>query len=277
MFDPMNLFAKLPPLPKPSEVLDVLLTAPTVLSDQALMSAHMSHRSAQMLALAVRQIARDGSAENAWVAESVAPFVGKIIDIVVPVMGQNHTLRWQVDAVDILQAQYIEPVAVEETAHQAQNPHAYSANVTLIVMPSVYDDLWAEWPPQIQTVMHHVHISGESALADWVSRLLKNIRPDVWAQLAKIIGVAPASWVQQGVTQAQHRAKKTLAQLQNRFLSDGLSDNSTIDRTVALRRIALTCMSDQIHQTREAVDVLGQRIQRLQQKMQSRSNSKAHS
>ena len=165
-----------------------MLEMPKVLSDRELFAAHMSYRLAQVVAVGVRQAA----AQEDWVAETALPHSGKIVDVIMPIMGQKHTLRWQIEPVDILSAQRIEPEP------DAQTITASPANVTLTVMPSVYDDILDDWPPQIQTLMQHVHISGESALADWVSRLTKNLRPDVWAQLAAMQHrrrVADASWL----------------------------------------------------------------------------------
>ena len=110
--------------------------------------------------------------------------------------------------------------------------------------------------------MQHVHISGESALADWVSRLTKNLRPDVWAQLAAIIGATPASWVQQGSERAKRDLQKVAEKAQHRFLDDESG------RAVAIRHAALQQLSDQVHLVRQGVDTLGRRIERLQQSVQ---------
>ena len=248
----LNPFTVLEKLPTPTEVISGLLEMPKVLSDRELFAAHMSYRLAQVVAVGVRQAA----AQEDWVAETALPHSGKIVDVIMPIMGQKHTLRWQIEPVDIVSAQRIEPEP------DAQTIAASPANVTLTVMPSVYDDILDDWPPQIQTLMQHVHISGESALADWVSRLTKNLRPDVWAQLAAIIGATPASWVQQGSERAKRDLQKVAEKAQHRFLDDESG------RAVAIRHAALQQLSDQVHRVRQGVDTLGRRIERLQQSVQ---------
>ena len=152
----------------------------------------------------------------------------------------------------ILVAHRIEPEPYANTIT------ASPANVTLTVMPSVYDDVFDQWPPEISKIMRHVHISGESALADWVSRLVKNLRPDVWAQLAGVIGATPAGWVQQGAERAKRDVQTLAEKAQNRFL-DGEDGEA-----VAIRHETLHHWSDQIHQVRQGVDTLAQRVARLQ-------------
>lgn len=248
----LNPLSVLEKLPTPTEVISGLLEMPKVLSDRELFVAHMSYRLAQVVAVGVRQAAT----QEDWVAETALPHSGKIVDVIMPIMGQKHTLRWQIEPVDIVSAQRIEPEP------DAQTITASPANVTLTVMPSVYDDILDDWPPQIQTLMQHVHISGESALADWVSRLTKNLRPDVWAQLATIIGAIPASWVQQGSERAKRDLQKVAEKAQHRFLDDESG------RAVAIRHAALQQLSDQVHRVRQGVDTLGRRIERLQQSVQ---------
>ena len=248
----LNPFTVLEKLPTPTEVISGLLEMPKVLSDRELFAAHMSYRLAQVVAVGVRQAA----AQEDWVAETALPHSGKIVDVIMPIMGQKHTLRWQIEPVDILSAQRIDPEP------DAQTITASPANVILTVMPSVYDDVFDDWPPQIQTLMQHVRISGESALADWVSRLTKNLRPDVWAQLAAIIGATPASWVQQGSERAKRDLQKVAEKAQHRFLDDESG------RVVAIRHAALQQLSDQVHRVRQGVDTLGRRIERLQQSVQ---------
>lgn len=248
--NPLEVLAK---LPTPTEVISGLMDVPKVLSDRELFAAHMSYRLAQVVAVAVRQAAT----QEDWVAESALSHVGRIVDVIVPIMGQKHTLRWQVEPVDILLAQRIEPEP------DAKTITASPANVTLTVMPSVYDDVFDAWPPEMHTIMRHVHISGESALADWVSRLVKNLRPDVWAQLAGIIGATPASWVQQGTERAKRDVQVLSEKAQNRFL-DGVSGSA-----VAIRHASLQNLTEQIVQLRQGVDALAQRIARLQRAAKS--------
>ena len=244
-------------LPKPTEVVSALLEMPKVLSDRELLTSHMSHRLAQLVSVGVRQAAT----QESWVAESAVSYVGRIVDVIVPIMGQDHRLRWQIEPIDILVAQRVEPEL------DANTITASPANVTLTVMPSVYDDVFDQWPPDMQQIMHHVHISGESALADWVSRLSKNLRPDVWAQLAGIIGAMPAGWVQKGAERAKQDVQSIAAKAQDRFLDGGS------DEAVAIRHATLQHFSDQIHQVRQGVDILAQRIARLQASASTKSKA----
>ena len=243
--NPLEVLAK---LPTPTEVISGLMEMPKVLSDRELFAAHMSYRLAQVVSVAVRPAAT----QEEGVAETARVHIGRIVDVIVPIMGQKHTLRWQVEPVDILVAQRIEPEP------DANTITASPANVTLTVMPSVYDDVFDQWPPEISKIMRHVHISGESALADWVSRLVKNLRPDAWAQLARVIGATPASWVQQGAERAKRDVQTLAEKAQNRLL-DGEDGEA-----VAIRHETLHHWSDQIHQVRQGVDTLAQRIARLQ-------------
>ena len=244
--NPLEVLAK---LPTPTEVISGLMEMPKVLSDRELFAAHMSYRLAQVVSVAVRQAAT----QEDWVAETALEHVGRIVDVIVPIMGQKHTLRWQIEPVDILVAQRIEPEP------DANTITASPANVTLTVMPSVYDDVFDQWPPEIAKIMRHVHISGESALADWVSRLVKILRPDVWAQLAAIIGATPAGWVQHGAERAKRDVQNFAEKAQSRLLDGGVTGEA-----VAIRHEALHRWSDQIHQVRQGVDTLAQRIARLQ-------------
>lgn len=249
----LNPLTVLEKLSTPTEVISGLLEIPKVLMDREVFATHMSYRLAQAVAIGVRQAAT----QESWLAETALPHSGKIVDVIMPILGQKHTLRWQIEPVDILSAQRIEPEPDAETITVSP------ANVTLTVMPSVYDDVFDEWPPQMQTLMQHVHISGESALADWVSRLAKNLRPDVWTQLAAIIGTTPAGCLQQGVERAKRDLQKVAEKAQHHFLDDESG------RAVAIRHAALQQFSDQVHRVRQGVDTLGRRIERLQQKVHS--------
>ena len=102
-----------------------------MLSDRELFAAHMSYRLAQVVAVGVRQAAT----QEDWVAETALPHSGKIVDVIMPIMGQNTRYAGKSRPVDILSAQRIEPEP------DAQTITASPANVILTVMPSVYDDI----------------------------------------------------------------------------------------------------------------------------------------
>lgn len=253
MLNPFELLTK---LPKPAEVFDALLTAPQVLRDKESLAQHVGYRMAQVVALAVRQTAQSADGQNAWVADSAAAYAGKVIDVVVPIFGVAHTLRWQVAAGGVLQAMRIEPEP------DARTITASPANVVLTVQPSVYEML-QQFPPEtpdMAVVMEHVHIAGESGLAKWVSRLAEELRPDVWAQLAQLVGATPAGWMQTGFARAKNNAQAFAQSVQARLL-DGDSDRAPI----GVRHAQLDTLAQSIQSTRGAVDALEQRIKHLLQ------------
>ena len=255
VLNPFELLAK---LPTPTEVLSGLMQAPQVLNDKDLLASHVGYRLSQAIALAVRQMAQ----QESWVGESAVPHFNRIVDVVLPIMNVNHTLRWQIVPNDILCAQRVEPELDDRTVT------ASPANVTLMVMPTVYDAL--EGLPfdvklDTQAIMRHVHISGPSDLAQWVSRLVENLRPDVWAQLADMIGVTPAGWVQQGFARVKSDLQSLTEKLKVRCL-----DGDESHPAVAVRHEQLDELSKNVQVARSGVDALAQRVTRLlNQKMKA--------
>ena len=255
VLNPFELLAK---LPTPTEVLSGLMQAPQVLNDKDLLASHVGYRLSQAIALAVRQMAQ----QESWVGESAVPHFNRIVDVVLPIMNVNHTLRWQIVPNDILRAQRVEPELDDRTVTTSP------ANVTLMVMPTVYDAL--EGLPldvklDTQAIMRHVHISGPSDLAQWVSRLVENLRPDVWAQLADMIGVTPAGWVQQGFARAKSDIQSLTKKLKVRCLEGDESHPA-----VAVRHEQLDALSKNVQVVRSGVDALAQRVTRLlNQKMKA--------
>ncbi len=254
MLNPFELLAK---LPTPSEVVTGLLQAPQVLSDKDLLAAHVGYRLSQAVALAVRQMAQ----QEAWVESSAVPHYNRIVDVVLPIMNVNHTLRWQIVPLDILHAQRIEPEL------DANTITASPANVTLTVMPSVYEELGGlpfDARIDTQAIMRHVHISGASDLAQWVSRMAENLRPDVWAQLGDVIGATPAGFMQQGFERAKSDFQSLSEKLKSRCL-----DGDEHRPAVALRHDKLDELSTGIHAVRSGVDMLAMRVAKLQSKARS--------
>ena len=257
VLNPFELLAK---LPTPTEVVAGLMQAPQVLSDKALLASHVGYRLSQAVALAVRQMAQ----QESWVGESAEPHFNRIVDVVLPIMNVNHTLRWQIVPKEILLAQRVEPEL------DAKTINASPANVTLTVMPSVYDELDGlpfDVKIDTQVIMRHVHISGPSDLAQWVSRLVENLRPDVWAQLADIIGATPAGWAQQGFARAKSDVLSLTEKIKSRCL-----DGGELRPAVAVRHEKLDELSKDVQAVRSGVDALAQRVARLpSQKPKARS------
>ena len=254
MLNPFELLAK---LPTPSEVVAGLMQAPQVLSDKDLLAAHVGYRLSQGLALAVRQMAQ----QEAWVEQSAVPHYNRIVDVVLHIMNVNHTLRWQIVPHDILHALRIEPEL------DANTLTASPANVTLTVMPSVYEELGGlpfDARIDTQAIMRHVHISGASDLAQWVSRMVENLRPDVWTQLGGMIGATPAGFVQQGFERAKSDIQSLSEKLKSRCL-----DGDERRPAVALRHAKLDELSTGIHVVRSGVDMLAMRVAKLQSKARS--------
>jgi ubiquinone biosynthesis protein UbiJ len=248
VLNPFELLAK---LPTPTEVLSGLMQVPQVLSDKNLLASHIAYRLSQTTALAVRQMAQ----QESWVGESAEPHFNRIVDVVLPMMGVNHTLRWQIVPKEILLAQRVEPEL------DAKTINASPANVTLTVMPTVYDELNGlpfDTALDVQAIMRHVHISGPSDLAQWVSRLVENLRPDVWAQLADIIGATPAGFVQQGFARAKSDIQSLTEKLKTRCL-----DGDEYHPAVVVRHAKLEELSKGVQAVRNGVDALAQRVAQL--------------
>ena len=175
VLNPFELLAK---LPTPTEVLSGLMQVPQVLSDKNLLASHIAYRLSQTTALAVRQMAQ----QESWVGESAEPHFNRIVDVVLPMMGVNHTLRWQIVPKEILLAQRVEPEL------DAKTINASPANVTLTVMPTVYDELNGlpfDTALDVQAIMRHVHISGPSDLRSWRILLVQRLR----ASFSKVLRV----------------------------------------------------------------------------------------
>ena len=248
VLNPFELLAK---LPTPTEVVSGLMQVPQVLSDKNLLASHVGYRLSQAVALAVRQMAQ----QESWVGESAEPHFNRIVDVVLPIMGVNHTLRWQIVPKEILLAQRVEPELDAKTITTSP------ANVTLTVMPTVYDELSSlpfDTALDVQAVMRHVHISGPSDLAQWVSRLVENLRPDVWAQLADIIGATPAGWAQQGFVRAKSDIQSLTEKLKTRCL-----DGDEYHPAVLVRHAKLEEFSKGVQTVRSGVDALAQRVAQL--------------
>jgi ubiquinone biosynthesis protein UbiJ len=194
--------------------------------------------------------------QESWVGESAVPHFNRIVDVVLPIMNINHILRWQITPYDVLVAQRVEPEL------DAKTITASPANVTLTVMPTVYDELDGlpfDVKLDSQAIMRHVHISGASDLAQWVSRLVENLRPDVWEHLAGIIGATPAGFVQQGFERAKSDIQALSEKLKARCL-----DGDENRPAVAVRHAKLDEFSKGVQAVRGGVDALAQRITKLQ-------------
>lgn len=245
-------------LPSPFEVAVGLLEVPKVLRNQNLLASHVGFRLSQIVALAVKQMAQ----QEAWVVQSAQPHINRVIDVVVPIMGVNHVLRWQVVAQDVLSAVRVEPEA------DALTITASPAHVILTVLPSVYDvlhevrfDSSLSASLDMAAVMEHVHISGHSALAEWVNRLVKHLRPDVWGQLSSVLGATPTSFVQQGFYAAQAKCVEISQVLRTRCL-DGDAEHAP----VMVRHALLDDFAAQVQATRSAVDTLAGRVAQLRRR-----------
>ena len=204
------------------------------------LAEHLTPRIAQAIARAVRTMA----ANESWVESSAAPHVGKSIGIHVPVLGRTLHLRWVVHATDVLQA-----------AVDAEGP----ATVQLNVSASVYSGL-AQLPFDIQRVMRHVQISGDAQLAEWVNRLVQQLRPDVWEDLSKIVGDVPSFYAQQGAKKVFNHFKGVLGALTQQ------AQHAMLDETpVLVRHVRLDGFAEEAQQLRYGADRLAQRIERLKQ------------
>ncbi|TDR31401.1 ubiquinone biosynthesis protein UbiJ [Hydromonas duriensis] len=202
----------------------------------------LSSRLAQMVALAVRKMA----ANEPWVARSALPHEGQVIGVALPVLGRVLDLRWRVSAADIL---HVVP---------AQTP----VSVQLDIAPSVYNSL-AQLPFDMQRVMRHVHISGDAQLAEWVNRLAQQLRPDVWEDLAKVVGDIPSFYAQQGADKLFKHFKNMVSTLTQQVQHAVLDDTP-----VLVRHRALSTLADDAQQLRYATERLEQRVALLKQKMQ---------
>ena len=199
---------------------------------------HLTPRVAQAIARAVRAMA----ANESWVVSSAAPHVGKSIAVHVPVLGHTLHLRWVVHATDVLQ------VSADQVG---------SATVQLSVAPTVYSSL-AQLPFDIQRVMRHVQISGDAQLAEWVNRLVQQLRPDVWEDLSKIVGDVPSFYAQQSAKKIFNHLKSTVGALTQR------TQHAMLDETpVLVRHVRLDGFAAEAQQLRYGADRLAQRIERL--------------
>lgn len=202
------------------------------------LAEHLTPRVAQAIARAVRAMA----ANESWVVSSASPHVGKSIAVHVPVLGHTLHLRWVVHATDVLQ------VSADQVG---------SATVQLSVAPTVYSSL-AQLPFDIQRVMRHVQISGDAQLAEWVNRLVQQLRPDVWEDLSKIVGDVPSFYAQQSVKKIFNHLKSALSTVTQHAQHAMLDDTP-----VLVRHVRLDGFAAEAQQLRYGADRLAQRIERL--------------
>jgi ubiquinone biosynthesis protein UbiJ len=197
---------------------------------------------ARAVAFAVKKMA----ASEAWVSSSAQPNQDKVIAVSFPVLGQTHRLCWRVDAHDALEA--LDAGLFFE-----------HANVTLTVQQTMYASL--SLPVNVPQLMRHVHISGDAQLAEWVNTLAQRLRPEVWEELAKLIGDVPSHYVERGIkTITQHikQATRSLTEQAQYVLLD--------ETPVMIRHATLDNFASDALSLRYGVERLEQRIARLQQK-----------
>jgi ubiquinone biosynthesis protein UbiJ len=205
--------------------------------------ASLDMQLARAVAFAVKKMA----ASEAWVSSSAQPNQDKVIAVSFPLLGQTHQLCWRVDAHEILEA--LDADLFFE-----------HANVTLTVQPTLYANLTL--PLNIPQLMRHVHISGDAQLAEWVNTLAQRLRPEVWEELAKLIGDVPSHYVERGIkTITQHikQATSSLTEQAQYILLD--------ETPVMIRHATLDNFASEALNLRYGVERLEQRIARLQQQV----------
>ena len=195
--------------------------------------ASLDMQLARAVAFAVKKMA----ASEAWVSSSAQPNEDKVIAVSFPLLGQTHELCWRVDAHEILEA--LDADLFFE-----------HANVTLTVQPTLYANL------------RHVHISGDAQLAEWVNTLAQRLRPEVWEELAKLIGDVPSHYVERGIKTITQHIKQATSSLTEQ------AQYVLLDETpVMIRHATLDNFASEALNLRYGVERLEQRIARLQQQV----------
>lgn len=204
------------------------------MSDQLLSAACL--KAAQAVALAVAHMA----AEHAWLDASVAEHQGKMIRVEVLLFGKPLAFSWQVVAGRVFDAK---DASLNDVA-----------DVTLKLLPSAYAAA-AELPFDVSKIMRHVRIEGDVGLAEWVNRLVQELRPDVWSDVALIVGKIPAYYMSQGFESLLLKSKQAAAAFTQRT-QHVLFDEAA----VLLRHKQLDDFSADAQALRYALERLTQRV-----------------
>lgn len=187
--------------------------------------------------------------QQAWAAQRLALHAGKSIRIVVG----GFQLLWRIN-----------PDGTLVHAEQADMP-----DVTLEVLVEKLNPLSFIGQSSPPDIAEYVHVTGQAALAQVMSELARELRPDPEDALAQWVGDIPARRLVGGVKQAFHSARRfgvNFAQNISEYLSEE-ADMLVGAPAMTTQRLQQTSLLQTLEQLEQRQAILLARVQKLERAM----------
>jgi ubiquinone biosynthesis protein UbiJ len=133
---------------------------------------------AQAMALALNRLTQ----QQAWAGQRLSQHAGKTVRIALA----GFQLNWR----------------IESDGKLAHDPESVTPDVTLEILLEKFSPFAFADQARRQDIAEYVHVSGQAALAQVMSDLARDCRPDPEDALSQWLGDAPARRIVQGVRQA---------------------------------------------------------------------------
>ena len=181
--------------------------------------------------------------QQVWAAQRLSQHAGKAVRIAVA----GFQLNWR----------------IESDGKLVHAPEPVTPDVTLEILLEKFNPFAFSDPARRPDIAEYVHVSGQAALAQVMSDLARDCRPDPEDALSQWLGDVPARRIVQGVRQAMG-AVQTLGSSLTQNVAEYLSEETD---TLVGRPAMLTQRATQ-SQLLVALERLEHRQQRLQSHIQ---------